>query len=384
MDNRTEIKGQKELRTEVIENGLCVNCGACVNLCPYQAAYQDKLIIIDPCDRQQGRCYAFCPRTFADLQNLRSIIFPSVEFTPEIGPIRGFYLTRAADPEIRDHGQHGGTVSALLSLALKAGIIEAAVVTQESDTFLPTGAVVRNSLEIKKAGRSKFVASPNLAAFNQVAKSEIEKIGIVATPCQTLAIAKMRQKNYFAKAYHIDKLNLVIGLFCGWALSWRELKELIKKKMPEEKIIGLDIPPSKYQAMEVHTERGIVEIPLEEVLPAVRASCRYCLDMTAEFSDLSVGSARLPEGWEIARGWNQVIVRTARGEELLDLARSRGFLEFREIPAGNLERLKEAAANKKRAALKNIMEKSGSPDNLLYLNNEDPILKEFIETKNME
>ena len=72
--------------------------------------------------------------------------------------------------------------------------------------------------------------------------------------------------------------------------------------------------------------------------------------MTAEFSDLSVGSARLPEGWETARSWNQVIVRTERGMDLLELARRRGVLEFREVPAGNLEKLKAASLGKKRAA----------------------------------
>lgn len=379
MTTKMEIKGQKELRAEVIEKDLCVNCGACVNLCPYQAAYQDNLIIIDPCDRQQGRCYAFCPRTYTDLQSLRSIIFLAHEFSPEIGSIKGFYLTRAADPEIRGRAQHGGTVSALLSLALNEGMIEAAIVTKETDPFLPAGTVAHNSLELRQAGRSKFVASPNLATFNHLAKSEIKKIGLVATPCQTLALAKMRQKNYSAKFYHIDKANLVIGLFCGWALSWRELRDLIKKKMNNNKILGLDIPPSKYESMEVHTDREILKIPLEEVLPAIRPACRYCLDMTAEFSDLSVGSARLPEGWEVARGWNQVISRTAKGEELLKLARAKGLLEFREIPEGNLERLKKAAANKKRAALKNIIEKSGSTDNLLYLNREDLVIKLFVD-----
>jgi coenzyme F420 hydrogenase subunit beta len=72
--------------------------------------------------------------------------------------------------------------------------------------------------------------------------------------------------------------------------------------------------------------------------------------MTAEFSDLSVGSARLPEGWQEARSWNQVIVRTERGMDLLETARSRGVLEFRDVPEGNLERLKAASMGKKQAA----------------------------------
>ncbi len=95
---------------------------------------------------------------------------------------------------------------------------------------------------------------------------------------------------------------------------------------------------------------GTVPVSLDEVNPCVRASCRSCADMTAEFSDLSVGSARLPEGWEEARGWNQLIVRTRRGSELLELARRRGVLEFRDVPAGNWEKLKAASLAKKRAA----------------------------------
>jgi len=72
--------------------------------------------------------------------------------------------------------------------------------------------------------------------------------------------------------------------------------------------------------------------------------------MTAEYADLSVGSARLPEGWDEARQWNQMIVRTPRGEGLVELARRRGTLEFREVPEGNLERLKNASLKKKQAA----------------------------------
>lgn len=377
MKNKNEIKGQKELQKEVIAAGLCTNCGACVNLCPYQAVYQDNLIIIDPCDRPQGRCYAFCPRTCTDLATLRAIFGFGDELTPELGPLRGFYITRAADFRIREGAQHGGTVTTLLYLVLKEGVIDTAIAAQDKGDFLPEGTVIRHPQEVLKMGRSKFVVSPNLASFHQASNSGAERIGIVTTPCQALALAKMRQKNYSAKNYGIDKLELTIGLFCGWALSWRELKNLVTKRIGQNSILRLDIPPSRHQAMEVHTPQGIVEIPIAEVLPLVRPSCRYCFDMTAEFSDISVGSARLPEGWDVARGWNQVITRTKKGEELLNLAKSRGLLEFREMPAGNLERLKRASANKKRAALKNLIEKSGSPDDLLYLNGEDPILKLF-------
>lgn len=367
--------GPKELEEEVLRSGLCTKCGACVNLCPYIVNYQDNTLVMDSCSRHEGRCYAFCPRTPTDIEKLRQSLFDPLDFTPEVGSLKGFHITRAADPKVRESAQHGGTVSALIALALEEGLIDTAVLSGDGENFLTEGIVVNKISDVKKGAKSKFVASSTIAAFNQVAKSSAEKVGVVATPCQTLALGKMRLKPFPNENCSIEKLRLVIGLFCGWALSWPELKDILDVKVGERPIIGLDIPPSRYNSMEVHTDEGIVEISLDEVSPAIRKSCSYCFDLTAEFSDLSVGSARLPEGWEVARGWNQVIVRTRFGQELLDLARSRGVLEFRKVPDGNLERLKKASLNKKRVAVKNLREKSGRDQDLIYLKGYDPILK---------
>ena len=373
------IKGQKELQKRVLDAGLCTNCGACVNLCPYAVSYKDNTIILDPCGREEGRCYAFCPRTPTDLEALRKQLFNPVDITPELGPMKGFYMTRAADESVRKASQHGGTVTTLIALALEEGLIDTAIVSEEGEDFLPQGVVVQKGSEVKKRGKSKFVVSPNLAAFHKAAKGTAKKIGVVATPCQALALAKMRLKPFPAKDSNIDKLHLVIGLFCGWALSWRELKKLLEKKFGSLSILGLDIPPSKHNSMEVHTPTGTIEVSIDEVLPFVRKACRSCLDMTAEFSDLSVGSARCPEGWEVARGWNQVIVRTQVGRELLDLARSRRLLEFRDMPEGNLDRLKRASLNKKRTGIQNLTQMSGNPQDLLYLDCQDPVLQRILE-----
>ena len=379
MDERTQIKGQKELLERVIDTGLCTNCGACVNLCPYVASWNDRTIMMHRCERKEGRCFAFCPRTPTDLEVLRKRLFDSKDLTQELGSVKGFYMTRAAREQVRRSAQHGGTVTTLLSLALREGMIDAAVIAEEGKDGLPRGVLVRTPADIEKRGRSKFVVSPTVAKFNEIVQDSHERIGVVATPCQALAFAKMRLKMYSTNDNNIDKLRFVIGLFCGWALSWRELRRLLKEKMGGESIVGLDIPPSQYHTMEVYTPNRGMMISLDEVMPVVRKACQYCFDMTAEFSDISVGAARCPEGWEVARSWNQVIVRSQIGQDLIELARSRGLLEFRDVPEGNLERLKKASMNKKRAAVKNLREKSGNPEDLLYLNNRDPLLEKLLE-----
>jgi len=378
MEMSKSIKGQRELQKRVLDTGLCTNCGACVNLCPYAASYKDNTIILDLCGREEGRCYAFCPRTPTDLEALRKQLFNPAETTRELGPMKGFFMTRAADESVRKASQHGGTVTTLITLALDEGLIDTAILAEQGEDLLPQGVAVQKGRDVKRRGKSKFVVSPSLAAFHKAARGNSEKIGIVATPCQALALAKMRLKPFPSKDSNIDKLRLVIGLFCGWALSWRDLKNLLEKKFGNLSVLGLDIPPSKHNSMEVHTPGGIIEVPIDEVLPFVRKGCRSCLDMTAEFSDLSVGSARCPEGWEAARGWNQVIVRTQAGQELLDLARSRLLLEFRDMPEGNLDRLKKASLNKKRTGIQNLTRISGNPQDLLYLDCHDPLLRTFI------
>jgi len=367
MNGQDKLAGQKYLRERVIDAGLCTSCGACVGLCPYFASTRDRTVLLHDCDRDQGRCFAFCPRTPTDLESLRRSLFDPADLTPELGALKGFHVTRAAEERTRAAAQHGGTVTGLISLALEAGLIDTAVLVQAGDGLQPRAAAVSDPAEVRSFAGSKFVAAPVVETFNQAAKGPARRIGLVATPCQALALAKRRQKPFPQADPEIDKLKLVIGLFCGWALSWAGLRDLLAEAVPGRAVLGLDIPPSKHHCLEVKTDRGPIEISLDQVLPCVREACQYCFDMTAEFSDLSVGSARLPEGWAEARSWNQVIVRTEAGQALLDLARDKGRLEFREVPQGNLERLKRASANKKRAALENLARKSGDPADLIYL-----------------
>jgi coenzyme F420 hydrogenase subunit beta len=352
-----KIYGQKELREKVLANELCTGCGACVNLCPYMVSFKDRIVLMHSCSRTEGRCYAFCPRTPTDLQSLRESLFPLEDTIAELGSVKGFFMTRAADPGIRHLAQHGATTTVLISLALQEGMIETAIIAGEEEKFLPRPVAVANPQEVTKWAGSKFVVSPTVAGFNETAKQNFSRIGVVALPCQAIALAKMRSKPIPSNPNSIEKLQLVVGLFCGWALSWKGLRNLLQNEGESHSIIGVDVPPSQYQCLEVHTREGIRQIALDKVLPWVRESCLYCSDMTAEFSDISVGSGRLPEGWEIARSWNQVIVRTQKGLELIEIARKRGFLEFREMPEGNLEKLKKASLNKKKRAAKYLQEK---------------------------
>lgn len=362
---------QARLKKYVLRQSLCTGCGACVEMCPYQVIYKDRTVQLFDCDLPEGRCYTFCPRTPTDYNALEKTLFDPRDLTDELGPVRGFFLARAADAGLRLRAQHGGTVTALLGLAMAEGLIDTALVSGRNDEGEPQGTLVADKGELAGYAKSRFIVSPTVAAFNRIDAKDREKTGIVATPCQAQALAKIRTA-VIDGCSQAQSVGLVIGLFCGWTLAAEKFRGLLERFfIPFADLDAMDIPPG-FNMLELRSSEKTLLVPLDEVDEYVRGACRYCVDSTAQFADVSVGAARCGMDPGEMRGWNQVIVRSLRGEELIELARQKGALEIREAPAGALRELKEAAAEKKRQGLENIVAKSGSKKNLLYLKNYGP------------
>ncbi len=343
-----------ELNDRVISQDLCTNCGACQDLCPYWVSVSGKTRSLFDCNRENGRCVQFCPRMPADLGSLRDKFFEPETVISELGPFKALYLARAADPQIRERSQHGGCMTALVRLAMEEGLIDAALLAKTNETLEAAGTLVTDPADVVKSAGSSFQIPPSLAVLNSALKeNKYQSIGVVGTPCKTLAVYKMKAQPFEEDTNHAENIGMVFGLFCGWGLDWEGLAALARRHAGDAKILHMDILPSKYHCMEIETDRGLLTVDLEEIYPLVRKSCSFCDDMTAEFADLSVGGARSADGWEVDKGWNQIIVRSDKGMKLLELAKEKGVLEFKTLPDGALDKLKKASAGKKRTAAEN-------------------------------
>ena len=355
------------LDSQVIQEGLCTGCGACQGLCPYWDSAKGRTIAYFDCARTDGRCQRFCPRMPTDIAELRKQAFGQEKVLDGIGPFRSLLLARAADPQIRAGAQHGGVVTALCELALKEGLIDAAALTHAHGTLDPEGMLVTDPEKVRECSGSSYQIPPTLAVVNRALKEEkYKKIGIVGTPCKTLAAYKMMYGTPPEGYEPVKGISLVIGLFCGWGLDWDGLRELAERHADTGSIRHMDIPPSKYHCLQITDDSGTVSVNLDEVVPIVREACHYCADMSCEFADLSVGGARSDDGWDVDKKWNQIVVRSRKGEELIGLAREKGILEFKDVPDGAIEKLKNACLGKRRKAVSYLHEKYGA-DNLGYL-----------------
>jgi len=278
----------------------------------------------------------------------------------ELGVTREVLMARSTDSRIRKRAQYGGTVTTLLSLALAEGLISGAVLARMSPDRTPGAFLARSRKELLQCAGSSYMACPVLEALNRIPRESSEPLGVVALPCQALALGKMKTEPPRNRV-NIGNVKLVVGLFCTWALSPSGFHRFLMENLDLPRVTRFDIPPPPANIFDAYTPQGKTSFPLDEIRKFIMPACAYCLDMTAEFADISVGSV---EGVE---GWNTVIVRTDAGAGLMELAKAKGKLEVDVLPPPNRAHLKEAAQLKKRRALDEIIARSGDRKDLLYL-----------------
>ena len=333
-------KGQCELVNKVIRQGICVKCGACVNLCPYFDYFDGRIVVTDECHADTWRCLQLCPRADYEETSLNKKGAAEGDGS-EIGPFKEIFIARAKDEEIRGKAQYGGFVSSFLIYALEECLIGATILTDKGNEISPSGVIAKDREDILKCAGSRYTGAAGLAAFNRAIKEDGEKLAVVGLPCQMEALARMRRMNPDGEERD-SRVSLKIGLFCTWALDYRKLQNYLKTASIDGSILKYDIPPPPAQIFQIQTEQGWQAFPLNDIRPYIQEGCNLCQDMTAEWADISVGTV---EGIE---GWNTVVVRSERGSQLLSGFREAGHLEMRELPEENLAHLKEASRNKRK------------------------------------
>ncbi len=332
-------KGQSRLINEVLNKGLCVQCGACTGFCPYFEYMDGKVAVLDSCISETSRCFQVCPRVIYEKN--------SDKRESGIGRYKKIITARSADMGIRSKAQYGGVVSSLMIYALEKGIIRSAILTNTDNNSSPAGFLAKSRADILRCAGSIYNGSGSLQAMNRALASGEDMLGLVGLPCQLEAVNRLKLLEPDGEAL-FQRISLKIGLFCTWALDFRAFNAFLAKNESSGKIIKYDIPPPPAEKFVVQTLKESREYPLSEIRPFIQKGCLLCEDMTGETADLSVGTL------EGEPSWNTVIVRTQKGKALLDAAVKEGLLETGEFPEQNLGHLLESSENKRTRGMENL------------------------------
>ena len=375
-------EGRTQLLQTVVERELCTLCGACLSLCPYLRGHGGRVVDLHDCDLDNGRCFASCPRTGLDPEQLERVVFGEPGGDVTLGRTVQVLMARAKGG-FRDRAQCGGTVTALVLQALAEQTISLALLTRRDREQLPRPVLARSAEEVLACSGSSYVAGGALERLGSQDIAASDRVGVVGLPCQVQALARMRAAGARNGAPNPREdagltghpapntrrdpadtdprkdpaapVELVIGLFCTWALSWEPFRVFLDRELGGRRVYSIDISPPPERFLLATTDRGDEKVPLDRVRELIQPGCGVCIDLTAELADISVGAA------EQAPGWNTVIVRSRAGARLLEQAMSAGALETRPLPDEDLAHLRAASVLKKQRAVA-ALERRGAPE----------------------
>ena len=143
-----------DLKSNVIDIGACVLCGACEYVCPDNLIKIDdtKPILKGECGEDCHACFAVCPRTFIpeDLRNDNS---------RAIGDFMKIFSVKSLK---HSQGQDGSIVTTLLDYLLTNDIVTDALIVDKEDylAWKPYAKVTSDIDEVIKSGGTKYSVCP--------------------------------------------------------------------------------------------------------------------------------------------------------------------------------------------------------------------------------
>ena len=195
-----------------------------------------------------------------------------------------------------------------------------------------------------------------------------DRIAMVGTPCEIMAASKIQH-------YSDSPIYFKIGLFCMENFSYsyfQKLLETINITLDEIEKFRIE---KGYAFLKLKNGEQI-KLSLSKAKTVVRKNCHICVELTSETSDVSVGSI----GSE--PGWSTVIIRTEKGEKIIEDAIKQKYLKAKELTPSQLKLLERIASNKSKTNHETIELRESKARPVLYQRDktDESIMEEILES----
>ncbi len=326
----------KRLVNQVVKQGICTGCGACV-----AAAGRPAKMVRTPrgpepefADGQvvPELAWQACAGKGVDYPTLYRQHFGALPTDWRVGQVDALWTGYAGPPDIRRAGASGGVTTQTLIYLLETGRIEAAILVRQG---IPTPGeaswfIARSRQEIIDSAQSVYIPVSVLDVLPELIPGE--RYAISCLPEQSAALRVLQQAGH-PQAQQVD---WVVGPYTGTALDPKAIRALLRSQgvRDDDEIRSLKWRAGEWPGyLEIITASGR-EIRSKKVyynflIPFfVTQTSLQSMDFANEFTDLSVGDAWSPKYEALGQGFSVVASRTEKMSNLLREMEQAGLLHL--------------------------------------------------------
>lgn len=342
------------LKEEILDHNLCTSCGLCAAVCPkgLLSMSSDSVplpifqgieeLAMDSCG-SCTLCTEVCPGYDTGVMESELRIFGRNRSESErwTGVYISTYQLSAADPDILGRAAAGGAGTILAITALEEKVADAVIVVgrDEEKPWVPKAFIADSVDKIIECAQTSYCITPNLHLLND---SRYERIGIIGVPCQIQGINKLLNlPEDTPTSFLASKVAFTIELGCASNTSLAGTEHLIAGILGVqlEDVLFMRYREGEYPGQFVVRTRDGKEHSLpfyrlvEEFKTFKTFRCLSCPDWWSGIADISIsdGDPNIFDSSKTGvsvKASSTVMVRTAMGAKLIELARRRNAIEL--------------------------------------------------------
>jgi len=314
----------------IVDNDLCISCGACIHICPFdniimsyiksRGKYDALIKNENQCLECNGlkNCLAVCPSynvNYDELANSKDNDF--------LGRIEKVYNGYSKDYNIRFSSSSGGFIRALVKELLDKSLIDGVIslVHDKGLEYFPK--IITDTFKMPNS----IYHNINYEDAIELLKNNKGKYLIIGLPCQITSIELLLKKKFkFLK----ERIYAKVALICGYTfdrtnveffakvnkfdidqISYREQGRYKKTRISNKK---------RSKLFDIYNPSNIIEkinnnIMFDKWMP--QKQCLFCVDHLGYCADIVVGDAWQEKYKNDKIGTNIIIVRTKKGHEIV-------------------------------------------------------------------
>lgn len=340
---------------EVLSTGLCIGCGACA------VAFPGKV------EMSQSATGFMAPAEAIPLSHEEELAFgqfcPGVKVSSPAagrgrvwGPHVIVVRARATDETLRRTGSSGGALSAVALNSVEDETSSSIVTVRasRSDPLANEAARVTTRDQVLDSAGSRYGPAAPLLAFLEDSQDRPQLF--VGKPCDVAAARALAEAGLLRN----NRISGYVSFLCaGTPGRGGTVAALESMGLTEGDVISMRYRGNGWPGqMTVETASGVATLDYDtswgkHLGTDIHTRCKYCADGIGLSADLVFGDAwcTAPDGqpsFQEAPGWSAVIVRTARGTELLGSAHQRGTVVSEPYSLQELSRVQKYQVDRRR------------------------------------